>query len=151
MAELAQSPRFSPIIQFSLFADNKIGRLHQIVAVLASNDVHVMALGTQDTTECTIMRFIVDYPEAARELFREHNFSFCEHEMLGVEIETEQQIRFVTAALTEAEINIHYVYAFLMRPGGRCGLAISLEDNELAAQVLGAHGIRVLTQSDIAR
>lgn len=151
MADLATSPRFEPIVQFSIFAGNMIGRLNEIVQVLASNEVHIMALSTQDITESTILRLIVDYPESARRLFEDHGYSFCEHHVVAVEIKTEQQMRWVTAALTEAEININYVYAFLMRPEGRCGLAISLEDNDVARQVLSAHGIKVLSQHDIAR
>ena len=149
--DIARPPRFEPVIQFSVFAANRIGRLNELVQVLSSNDVHIMALSTQDTTECTVMRVIVNYPEVARRLLEDQGFNFCEYKMFAVEIATEQEMRYVVAALTEAEININYVYAFLMRPGGRCGLAISLEDNELAWEVLSTRGIKVLSQMDIAR
>lgn len=149
--DIARPPRFEPVIQFTVFAANRVGRLNELVQVLSSNDVHIMALSTQDTTECTVMRVIVNYPETARDLLEEHGFTFCEHKMFAVEIATEQAMRYVVAALTEAEININYVYAFLMRPGGHCGLAISLEDNDLAWEVLSSRGIKVLSQNDIAR
>jgi len=38
-----------------------------------------------------------------------------------------------------------------MRPHGRCGLVLSVDDEELASQVLFAHGFKVLSQKDIAR
>ncbi len=149
--DIARPPRFEPVIQFTVFSANRVGRLNELVQVLSSNDVHIMALSTQDITETTVLRVIVNYPEVARKLLEEQGFSFCEHKMFAVELPTEQDMRYVVAALTEAEININYVYAFLMRPNGHCGLAISLEDNDLAWEVLTTRGVKVICQRDIAR
>ena len=51
----------------------------------------------------------------------------------------------------QAEINIHYIYPFLVRPNGRYALAISLEDNELASDTLSRSQLKVIGQEDIAR
>ena len=55
------------------------------------------------------------------------------------------------AALFEAEISIHYVYSFIKRPDGKSALAFNMEDADVAAQSLGHHGFKVLTQRDISR
>jgi hypothetical protein len=151
MAEISEKPRRAPILQFSVFADNKVGRLNELVQRLGSDDVHLLALSQLDTTESTIMRIIVDYPEVARDLLRSHGYAFSETEVVAVEIATEADLKFVTAALVEAEINIHYVYPFLMRPGGKTALAINLEDNELACSVLECRNLKTLDQNDLAR
>jgi hypothetical protein len=57
----------------------------------------------------------------------------------------------VLAALLEAELNIHYVYPFLNRPGGKSALIISIEEQEVAGDALRAHQFRVLFQSDLSR
>lgn len=150
-SEIAEKSRGEPVVQFSIFADNKVGRLNDLVQRLCAVDVHLMALSQLDTTECTIMRLIVDYPERARELFRGQGYAFSETEMVVVEMATEAELKFVTAALVEAEINIHYVYPFLMRPHGKTALAINLEDNDLAMNVLACRKLRTLDQGDIAR
>lgn len=150
-AELADSQPLVPVIQFSVFADNKVGRLNECVQCLGREDIHILAITSLDTTESTIMRIIVDYPEQAREVLQDHGYSFTETEILAVELKTATDIRTITAGLTEAEINIHYVYPFVCRPNGHSALAFSLEDNDLAAQVLQTRQIRVLTQLDIAR
>lgn len=68
-----------------------------------------------------------------------------------MEIEDESRLKLVTSALVQAEINIYYIYPFIVRPNGRAALAISLEDNDLAADIMSNSGLTVLRQSDITR
>ena len=150
-SEVVQSRENEPIIQFSIFADNKVGRLNELVQCLAKRDIHIIALSQLDSTECTIMRVIPDYPEPARELLRDQGYMFSEIPILAVEINTEADLKYVTAALVEAEINIHYLYPFIMRPRGRCAIAMNVEDKEFSESVLHARQIRCLNRNDIAR
>ncbi|MDQ8195031.1 acetolactate synthase [Coraliomargarita sp. SDUM461004] len=142
---------FQPVIQFSIHADNKVGRLNEIIGLLSVHQVHVIALSILDTTDSSIIRIIVDYPEDAQKLLIEHQFSYVQSELIAVELTSEEEIKTVTCALVQAEINIHYIYPFLIRPNGRYALAISLEDNELAAETLKRNQLNVLGQEDIAR
>jgi len=151
MAETLQSLRGERVRQFSIFSDNKVGRLHELVALLGTHDVHLMALSIQDTTDASVLRVIVDYPEIARDLLREHGYAFSEVPLVVAEIETEARVKFVTAALVEAEMNIHYCYPFIMRPHGKSALALRVEDADLAESIFSVHGIRTLSQADIAR
>lgn len=144
-------PEDGKVIQFSVFTENKTGRLNDLLAIFAKEHIHIMALCAIDTTDSAITRFVVDYPEEARRILDIYGFPFNEVVVVSVEIETEAQIRNVTAALAAAEINVHYTYPFLMRPNGRCGLVLRLEDNELATEVLNAQGVKVLDRMDIAR
>lgn len=150
-SDTIQSREREPVLQFSVFADNKVGRLNELIQRFAQQDVHIMALSQLDSTECTIMRFIPDYPEPARELLREWGYAFSESPILAVEINSEADLKFVTAALVEAEVNIHYLYPFITRPRGRYAIAMNVEDNEFAATVLHARQIRCLDRGDIAR
>ncbi len=151
VSEVTHRPESDPVRQFSVFTDNRVGRLHELVQLLAAHDVHVVAISQLDTTECNIIRLVVNYHEAARDILREGGYTCVESELLAVELDTEARLRFITAAFVEAEINVHYLYPFLSRPGGRSALAVCLEDNDLARCVLEAKGIKVLDQRDIAR
>ena len=71
--------------------------------------------------------------------------------LLAVEVSGDVNLKHVLAALLEAEINIHYVYAFTRRPEGRTAFALHVEDGEIGAQALGHRGFKVLTQRDISR
>lgn len=140
-----------PVKQFSVFAENRVGRLFDLTALLKDNNVHIIALTVLDTTDSAILRMIVDDPDKARELMINNDFPFSESEILAVEINDEGDLKSVLSALLEAEINIHYVYSFLKRPGDRNALALNIEDGEVATQALGNRGFKVLTQRDISR
>ena len=149
-AHISTSPN-KPVKQFSVFTENRLGRLYDLTAVLKSSDVHVMAITVLDTTDSAIVRFIVDDPDRARELMINNDFPYVECNVLAVEITDESQFRDVLAALFEAEINVHYIYSFIKRPDGKAGLAMNAEDDDVAAQALSKRGFRVLTQNDISR
>jgi hypothetical protein len=152
MAQTLTGKRQDNVIkQFSIFAENKVGRLNDLLTLLASKDVHVLALCLVDTTDSTIIRIVVDYPEVAAPLLTRNGFAHSLVHVLGVEIATEEELKLVTCALVQAEINIHYVYPFLMRPNGRTGLVLNPEDPDLATEVLNRNQIKVLTQTDLAR
>jgi hypothetical protein len=140
-----------PVKQFSVFAENRVGRLYDLTALFKGNGVHVMAITVLDTTDSSILRLIVDDPDKARELMINNDFPYTETDVVAVEIADESSLRDVLAALLEAEINIHYVYSFIMRPEGKAALALNLEDSDVAAQSLNARGFKVLTQRDISR
>jgi hypothetical protein len=140
-----------PVKQFSVFTENRVGRLSDLTSLLKTNDVHIMALTVLDFTDTTILRLVVDDNDKARELMVNNDFPYTECEVLVVEINDEGDLREVLAALLEAEINIHYVYSFIKRPDGKSALVLNIEDQDVAAQSLNNHGFKVLTQSDIAR
>ncbi|QYY37351.1 acetolactate synthase [Ruficoccus sp. ZRK36] len=150
-SETIQNPGREAVRQFSIFADNKVGRLNDIIMMLASHDIHIMSVTSVDTTDNVIIRIIVDYWDQANAFFHEQGFAFSLNEVVVAEINTEKDLKRVTCALVQAEINIHYAYPMLTRPGGKSGLVMRLEDNDLAAEVLTQSGIRVLCHTDIAR
>ena len=140
-----------PVIQFSVFTPNRLGRLHDLISLLNSRNVHVMALAVLDTTDSSIIRIVADDPDRARDLLNEHDFPFTESELLVVEIDAATDLHRLMSALLEAELNINYLYSFIPQPHGKSILGLSMEDNDLAEQVLRQHQFRVLKQSDISR
>ncbi len=140
-----------PVKQFSVFAENRVGRLYDLTSLLKENNVHIMAITVLDTTDSSIIRLVVDDPGKTRELLVNNDLPYGECSILAVEIGDESELKDVLAALLEAEINTNYIYSFIKRPAERAALAISAEDPETAAQALGKRGFKVLQQSDISR
>jgi hypothetical protein len=151
MAGTNFSIALDPVKQFSVFAENRVGRLHELTSLLKNHNVHVMAITVLDTTDSAIVRLIVDDPDRARELMVLNAFPYAECDMIAVEFSDESYLQAALAALLEAEINIHYIYSFIKRPEGKTAVAINTEDPEVAAQALNQRGFRVLTQRDISR
>jgi hypothetical protein len=151
MAAKTTSRPQDPVKQFSVFAENRVGRLYDLTTLLKDNNVHIMALTVLDTTDSSIIRVVVDDPDKARELMVSNDFPYGECNVLAVEIADESELKGVLAALLEAEINTHYVHSFIKRPLERSALVISCEDPDTAAQSLSQRGFKVLQQSDISR
>ncbi len=151
MAEMDTTLAQDPVKQFSVFSENRVGRLHDLTGMLAKHNVHIMAMTTLDTTDCAIIRMVVDDPDRARELMAANNFFFTECEVLAIEFDDESKLKDIFMAFYAVEMNINYVYSFISRPRGRCSLVLKVEDLDLAATALNNRGFKVLTQRDISR
>ena len=146
-----RNPGRELIRQFVIHAENKVGWLNDMVSKLNSADVHVMAISVLDTTDSALVRMVTNYPDETREILRRLGITYSERKIVAVEIPNEGSLKHVTSALLQAEINIHYVYPFLTWPNDRPVLAIGLEDEDVAIDVLTRNNLRVLSQEDLAR
>jgi len=144
--------RQEEVVQFSVFMENKVGRLLDIVKMFAQAHVHVVALSILDTADAAIVRLVTDDPDKARALFHEHALAFTEVQLIVVELTSSgDDLKAVLSALLQAECNIHSAYSLLTRPRGKAALALHVEDRECATAVLAASQFRLLTQRDISR
>ena len=72
--------------QFSVFLQNKVGALLEVVKLLNANEVHVLALNSQDSTDSALVRIIASDPEAVESLFDLHEIAYSISEILVVEM-----------------------------------------------------------------
>src|SRR5262245_42583670 len=150
-AKMISRRRPEAVLQFSVFTPNRLGRLHDLVKLLGSQSVHVLALMVMDTTDSSIIRVVVDDPEKGRELLQRNDFPFTESPLVVVEVSSPNELNRLMAALLEAELNINYLYSFIPHSHGKSLLGLSMEDNDMAEQVLKRHQFPVLKQADISR
>ena len=139
------------VIQFSVFIVNRLGRLRDLVNLLDSNDVHVLALTILDFTDTAVIRLVVDDPEQTRALLREQDIQHTESTIIVVEMDSATQLPQLMSALMAVEMNINYLYSFIPHPHDKSLLALSVEDNEIATLALKKHQFNVLVQSDLSR
>src|ERR1041385_1958830 len=125
----AKPRRVDPVIQFSIFTPNRLGRLHDLIRMLNARGVHVLGLMVLDTTDSAIIRIVVDNPDEARDLLVKESFPFTESNLVVVEVRPTDLNRLMSALL-EAELNINYLYSFLPQPEGKPVVGLSMEDNE---------------------
>jgi hypothetical protein len=151
VAGTTQGRRAEPVKQFSVFTANRLGRLHDIMRLLSSREVHVLALTVLDTTDSAILRLVVDDPDQARNLLQENSYAFTESNLLVVQLTSTTDLPALMTGLLEAEINVNYLYSFIPNPGGKPLIALSMEDNDLAEEALRRRQFTVMKQSDISR
>jgi hypothetical protein len=142
-----------PLIrQFSIFLENKCGRLLDVARLFEQANIHILALSVVDTTDSAVIRMIVDDPEKAAELFKTNHIPYSDTAVVAVELAGGPEgLAPLLKALMQAEINIFYVYSLLVRSHDHPILAFHVEDTELALEVFRRNGFTILGQMDISR
>jgi hypothetical protein len=142
----------SPVKHFSIFLDNKVGALLEVVKLLEKHGVVVLAFSIVDSAESSIARMVVSDPERVSALLKEHEIAFSQTTVLVVELaEGAADLGEVLASLLMAEVNLLFSYPMLVRPKGKALLVLHVDDNECASTVLAGSGHHILTQSDLSR
>ena len=136
--------------QFTIFLDNRVGRLGMLVRALEEGEARIMALSIENSADSALVRLICSEPDLSRDLLQKEGFAFGESELLAVELpkRSAQPVVSICSALLAAEINIHYAYPLLVRPKGPA-LALYVEDPTLAAQLLIKKGFTLIGESDL--
>ncbi len=144
--------RFEPtrVRQFTVFLENKVGRLQLMLRALEQASGSIVALSVEESADATLVRLICSEPDSSRAMLKEEGFAFGESDMLAVELPRglKQPLIAICSALLAAEINIHYAYPLLLRPRGP-SLALYVDDPILAARLLLKKGFTLIGESDL--
>ena len=146
-----RSPGKEPIRQFVIYAEHKVGWLNDFVSMLKDENIDILAISVLDTTDSAVIRLIPNYPKDLARLLKSLSISFTERMVLAVELDKEDSLQILTKALLRAEINIHYVYSFMHQPNGKPIVAIAMEDEDTAEDVLKSYHLKVLSQDELIR
>lgn len=140
------------IRQFTVFLDNRVGRLGMLVRALEEGSARIVGLAIEESADSALVRIICAEPDLSRDLLQREGFAFGESELLAVELPrgSKHPVVGICSALLAAEINIHYAYPLLVRPSGPA-LALYVEDPTLAAQLLIKKGFTLLGESDLRK
>lgn len=138
--------------QFSVFLENKCGRLLDFIRLFEQTNIHILGLSIVDTTDSAVVRVVVDDPDKADEVFHQHMIPFSDTDLIVVELPRGADgFTALLRSLLQAEINVYYTYSLIVRPNNRPLLAFHVEDNDLAADVLNRNGFTTLIQTDLSR
>ncbi len=133
------------IKQLSVFVENKFGRLSAITDVLKKNDIDIDALSLADTSDFGILRLVVDKPEEAAMALTEHGVTVkCTDVIAAAMDDRPGGLALILSVLTDAEVNIEYMYAFMGKTDGKAWTVMRVDNNIKAETVLHKNGIKTL-------
>lgn len=136
--------------QISLFMENRTGRLADVARTLGAAGVNIRALSLADTADFGILRLIVDKPNQAYEVLKDARFTVSETEVLAVEVkDVPGGLSSVLQLMSEARINIEYIYAFLTRASDDALIVFRVEEPNAAIKLLQEAGIKVLEEEKV--
>jgi hypothetical protein len=141
---------YPTIRQFTVFLENRVGQLLEVVRRFEGSRVRIVALSINDATECAFVRFLLSHPEQGREILERAGLAMIESDLIGIELpEGSQPLLQVCTALLQAEINIVQAYPLIIRPHGRPAVALMVDNIELAMETLSNKGFTMVTEADL--
>lgn len=136
--------------QIAVFLENKSGRLAEITAVLAENNINIRALSVADTADFGILRLIVDNVEKVKTVLKENGFTVGKTTVIAVEVEDKTGgLARVLQIIHAANINVEYMYAFVNKTGENAVLIFRFEKMDEAIAALKEKGVTILSREQI--
>ena len=146
----ARGRDYPAIRQFTVFLENRVGQLLEVVRRFEGSNVRIVALTISDSAECALVRFLLSDPEAGREILERAGLAIVESDLIGVELpDTQQPLLQVCTALLAAEVNISQVYPLLTRPHGQPAVALMVDNIEMALDTLNSKGFHAINEDEL--
>ncbi len=136
--------------QISVFLENKAGRLSHVTKVLGEASINIRALSIADTSDFGILRIIVSDPEKAYKILKEAGFTVSETEVIAVQVpDSPGGLATVLEQMSEANLNIEYLYAFLGTSENDALVIFKVEDFAKARDTFVERGIKFLDERQL--
>ena len=135
--------------QFSVFLDNRVGRLSDLLETFEGHAVTLAGLSVVDSADHAVVRLLTSKAELARRLLNRNEHAFSEVEVVAVELGEHGSMLGLCECLLGAELNIHYAYPLLVRPRGYPVVVLHTDDTTIACSLLRRHHFTVLAENDL--
>ena len=146
----ARGRDYPTIRQFTVFLENRVGQLMEVVRRFEGSNVRIVALTISDSTECALVRFLLSDPEVGREILERAGLAIVESDLIGVELpDSSQPLLQVCTALLAAEINITQVYPLLVPSSSNPAVALMVDNIEHALETLGSKGFHTINEDEL--
>ncbi len=150
--ETAQGYAPPSVTQFSVFLDNRVGKLYELLEALEEEPTcQVCALSVHEASDHAVVRILTNNAASAKRVLRAHELAFAEMDVLVVELVNGLSLSKMCLHLLGAEVNIRFSYPVMLRPNGTPTIALSVDDPTFAGQILRRKNFRLLGEGDLPR
>ena len=138
------------IRQISVFVEKQPGSMMNVTNVLTEAHVNIRAISTFDTPEFGIMRLVVDDPVRAKESLTSKGFVNRVSDVIGAELKDEKgNLNQMLKILADGQINVNYIYSFVIRDGKAPVMVFHTDDFEKAESVLKQADVKLVEEEDL--
>lgn len=136
--------------QISVFVENRPGSLMEVTSKLVEAEINIRAVSSFDTPEFGILRMVVDNPQKAKETLTHLGFVVRITDVVGVELKDEKgNLNRMLSILADGQINLNYIYSFVIRDGSALVMVFSTDDMDRAGKILLQEGVRLVSDEEL--
>jgi hypothetical protein len=136
--------------QISIFIENQIGKIKDVIKVISDSGINIRALALADTKDFGILRIIVDKPLEANAKLKESGYTVRITEVLAIEVPDEPGGLFNVLEKFEANsISIEYMYAFVEKNNEKAIMIFRIENIDGAISQISKSGINILKEDQV--
>ena len=137
------------IQQLSVFVENQKGKLLGTVKTLAEAGINIRAMSIADTKDFGILRLITSDNQKAMEVLADESIVNTTMVIAAKMEDKAGALYKVLQILSDAQINIEYLYAFTASEDFGAYVVFRVSDAAAAQEILNAHGVATLDDADI--
>ena len=118
-----------PVVrQLSVFLENKVGRLHDMLDVFQREPgLELCAISVLEASEHSVVRLISTNIKLASDLLKDDGWAFTATDLLVVRLQPGQTIEGLCLALLSVELNLRFAYPLLAGRVHEATMAISVD------------------------
>lgn len=136
--------------QISIFLENKYGKLSEILALLAEENIRIIAATIADTSEYGILRIIVSDPQKAYKILKGSNVSANLTEVLAIAADScAGSFAKTLSHFTKAGLSIEYMYCFSLN--NKSILILRTNNREAARDVIRRQNLECICESNLIK
>lgn len=156
MTQLPSTPSgsgYAPmgISQFSIFLENRVGKMLELVKGFDDQMVRICALAVHDSSDHAVVRMVTNSAPKSRQILREQQLTFMETDIIIVCIDELHTLSRMCQFLLSAELNIRFCYPIMGWTGGPTAVALAVDDMTLAGQILRRKEFRLMAENELPK
>ena len=137
--------------QLTVFVENRVGRLSEVLGVLKASNVNILSLSLADTTEFGLLRLIVDNASLGKEKLQENGFSSLLSDVLIIEITHKAgSLQELLSAIDKGGVSVEYMYGLSIK-SDEAHVVLKVSDTEKIGEILSANGVKTLSCQELAK
>ena len=138
------------ITQLSIFLENKVGKLYQVLDLLAENEINIRALSLADTTEFGILRLVVQDPIKAKDVLEKKDYIVKNTPIIGAELaDTPGGLSSILKILKDEGIDLEYLYAFTHEKEDKAILLLQSKELDELIAILNAYKVPLVPAEEV--
>ncbi|MGO9015452.1 MAG: ACT domain-containing protein [Dissulfurispiraceae bacterium] len=124
------------VMQISIFAENKLGKMEKVTKVLSDSKINILAISITSTNGFGIIKFMVDKPELALAVLKKDGFTVSLTEVLAIEMDDQPGgLHEVVSILAQNNINIENASVYVAESRKRAYLLVEVKDIDNAKKL----------------